>query len=176
METDSTLTQDLDIPGSPEAPETIPGTIETAVAEETQTRPLAPQGTPDAGGNFLGTGRRKASIARVRVKPGGGKFLVNKRELEDYFNELQQFQICRAAIEATEMQGKVDVSVTVTGGGLTGQSEAILLGMARALKNYDPTVEPVLREKGYLSRDPRRVERKKYGQRGARRRFQFSKR
>lgn len=168
-----TLTGDtLEIPGAAmlEADEAT----QTAAAAETQ--PLAAPATPDAGGFFLGTGRRKASIARVRVKAGDGKFMINNRELTNYFHAPQHIAACKAAIEATETSGKVDVHVSTLGGGMTGQAEAILLGVARALKGYDPSLEPTLREHGFLSRDPRRVERKKYGQRGARRRFQFSKR
>lgn len=151
----------------------------TTVAEptaETQARPLAAPATPDAGGFVWGTGRRKASVARVRVKPGEGKFLINGREVDNYFTEPQHQAACRAGLETTDTQGKLDVFVNVHGGGITGQAEAVLLGVARALKGYDPTLEQALRDAGYLSRDPRKVERKKYGQAGARRRFQFSKR
>jgi small subunit ribosomal protein S9 len=156
----------------------------TAVAEpDTQaeaplTRPLAAPATPDAGGYIWGTGRRKSSVARVRIKPTSGeaRFLINKRTIEDYFSEPQHRESCIAALKATDTIGKLDVFVNVNGGGITGQAGAILLGVARALKGYDPSLESTLRDNGYLTRDAREVERKKYGQAGARRRFQFSKR
>lgn len=156
--------------------------IPTDVAEEatdtveTAVRPLAEPATPDAGGFVWGTGRRKASVARVRVRPGSGKFLIKNREVSDYFSEPQHQEACAAPLKATQQTEGLDVFVNVSGGGITGQAEAIRLGLSRALKGYDPTLEQALRDAGYLSRDSRKVERKKYGQRGARRRFQFSKR
>jgi len=131
---------------------------------------------PDRGGFVWGTGRRKASVARVRVKPGTGVFLINKREVDNYFSEPQHRNQCLAALEATGTTGKVDIYVNAHGGGITGQAAAVLLGVSRALRNMDPTLEPALRERNFLTRDPRQIERKKYGQPGARRRFQFSKR
>jgi len=148
----------------------------TAAEPEVITRPLAAPATPDAGGFVWGTGRRKTSVARVRVKPGEGKFFVKGREVDDYFSEPQHRAACKAPLTATQTEGKLDVHVNVHGGGITGQAEAILLGVARALKGYDPSLEQTLRDNNFLTRDPRKVERKKYGQRGARRRFQFSKR
>lgn len=150
-------------------------TTETATLE-TAPAPLAEPAKPDKGGFIWGTGRRKSSIARVRVKPGEGKFLINGREVDNYFSEMQHRADARKPLEATQMDGKIDVLVSVHGGGITGQAGAVLLGIARALKSYDPALEPVLRENGFLTRDPREVERKKYGQPGARRKFQFSKR
>ena len=141
-----------------------------------QTKSLAEPAKPDKGGFVWGTGRRKASIARVRVKPGEGKFLINGREVDNYFSELQHRQACTAPLEVTQTVGKLDVYVNAHGGGITGQAEAVLLGVARALMGYDPSLEPILRDHNFLTRDPRQVERKKYGQPGARRRFQFSKR
>ena len=149
--------------------------IEAPVQEE-QTRPLAEPAKPDKGGFVWGTGRRKSAIARVRVKPGDGKFLINKREVNDFFTEPQHRTACQKPLEVTDTLGKLDVHVNVHGGGITGQAEAILLGVARALKGYDPTLEVTLRANNLLTRDPREVERKKPGQPGARRRFQFSKR
>ena len=146
----------------------------TEVAEN--IRPLAEPAKRDAGGFVWGTGRRKSSVARVRVRPGEGKFLINKKEITDYFSEPQHREDCVKALAATKMKDGLDVFVNVNGGGITGQSGAILLGVARALKGYDPSLEQVLRDNNFLTRDPRKVERKKYGQRGARRRFQFSKR
>ena len=148
----------------------------TATAPAPFVRALAAPATPDAGGFIWGTGRRKTSVARVRVKPGSGKFLVNEREVDNYFSELQHRDACYAPLKATQIEGKLDIFVNVAGGGITGQSEAIRLGVARALKGYDPTLEQTLRDNNFLTRDARKVERKKYGQAGARRRFQFSKR
>jgi small subunit ribosomal protein S9 len=151
----------------------------TVTAEPTtQPAPLAQPAKPDAGGFVWGTGRRKTSVARVRVRPGQGKFVINKpaTEVEKFFSEPQHRDACYAPLKATSTLGKLDVFVSVRGGGITGQAGAILLGLSRALKGYDPSLEPMLRDKGYLTRDARKVERKKYGQSGARRRFQFSKR
>jgi len=125
---------------------------------------------------FWGTGRRKTAVARVRVKPGSGKFEVNKKPLEKYFTEEQDRLDAVAPLRATETFGKVDVFVNVNGGGITGQAGAILLGVARALKQANPAYDGALRAGGFLTRDSRMKERKKYGQRGARRSFQFSKR
>lgn len=164
---------EIQIPGAFDEAEAASEATSTAVAEPQPTRAPA---TPDAGGFIWGTGRRKAAIARVRVKPGDGKFIVNNREIDEFFTELQHREACLKPLKTTEIRGKVDVFANVSGGGITGQAEAVLLGVARALKDYDPSLEQALRDEGYLSRDPRKVERKKYGQRGARRRFQFSKR
>lgn len=160
-----------------EAVETLDTSL-TAVEEAPveQTRPLAEPAKPDAGGFVWGTGRRKAAVARVRVKPGEGKFLIKGKEVDNFFSEPQHRAQCLAPLKATSMEGKLDIYVNTSGGGITGQAGAVMLGLARALKGYDPTLEQALRDEGYLSRDSRKVERKKYGQRGARRRFQFSKR
>ncbi len=129
------------------------------------------------GGYFWGTGRRKASSARVRLRPGGqGTVRINNRPLEDFFGKEADRQAVHSALRFTKLATAFDVLVTVRGGGTTGQSEAIRMGISRALLLYDRTLEKSLREEGYLTRDPRMVERKKYGQRGARRKFQFSKR
>ena len=145
-----------------------------------QDRPLAAPAKPDRGGFVWGTGRRKSAIARVRLRPakdeGQGRFLVNQRDVDKYFSEQQHRDACQVCLASTKTEGSLDVFVNVHGGGITGQAEAIRLGVARALKGYDPSLESILRDNGYLTRDPREVERKKYGQRGARRRFQFSKR
>jgi small subunit ribosomal protein S9 len=147
-------------------------------------RPLRDPAKPDKGGNVWGTGRRKSAIARVRIKPadkGEGVFKVSgpkakDRSVEEFFSEPQHRNACYAALEATGTKGNLEINVTVSGGGITGQAEAVLLGVARALVGYDPSLEQTLRDHGYMTRDPREVERKKYGQAGARRRFQFSKR
>lgn len=126
---------------------------------------------------WWGTGRRKTAVARVRVRNGSGKFMVNGREINDYFgSELDRKDVV-APLRATGCVNKVDVFANVLGGGPTGQAGAILLGLARALRRADEKqfLAP-LREGGFLTRDSRMVERKKYGRAGARRRFQFSKR
>ncbi len=125
---------------------------------------------------WWGTGRRKSSVARVRIKPGNGKFLVNKKQLNDYFVREQDRKAVMAPLTAVDAEKLFDVFINVKGGGTTGQAGASLLGIARALKNYDEHYVQTLRDGGHLTRDPRMVERKKPGQRGARRRFQFSKR
>jgi small subunit ribosomal protein S9 len=123
-----------------------------------------------------GTGRRKTSVARVRITEGSGNIIVNGSALEKYFTILQDQQNVLAPLKATESAGKFDIYANVKGGGQTGQSGAMKLGVARALKDYDEGYEDVLREHGLLTRDPRMKERKKYGLAGARKRFQFSKR
>lgn len=123
-----------------------------------------------------GTGRRKSAVARVRVCPGKGKFIVNKRDVDAYFCIDKDRKAVRTPLECTETSKTMDVFVNVSGGGITGQAGAVVLGLARALTKSSSDLEPKLRELNLLRRDPRRVERKKYGQRGARRRFQFSKR
>jgi small subunit ribosomal protein S9 len=131
---------------------------------------------PDKGGYYWGLGRRKSSVARVRIKPGDGKLLVNKKQLTDYFDREQDRKAVLAPLKAVEGEKSFDVFVNVRGGGTTGQSGAARLGIGRALKKYDEKYIQPLRDGGHLTRDSRMVERKKYGQRGARRRFQFSKR
>lgn len=125
---------------------------------------------------FWGTGRRKAAIARVRIRPGEGKFLINDRDIDTYFTEERDRRILVAPLKATGTVGKVDVLANVQGGGYTGQAGAVVMGLARALKEAEPELAVTLRDRGFLTRDSREVERKKYGRRGARRRFQFSKR
>jgi small subunit ribosomal protein S9 len=131
---------------------------------------------PDKGGFYWGTGRRKSSVARVRIKPGDGKLLINKKELSDYFKREQDRQAVIAPLKAVDVEKSFDVFINVKGGGTTGQSGACVLGIARALKIYDENYIQVLRDSGHLTRDSRMVERKKPGQRGARKKFQFSKR
>ena len=145
-----------------------------AAAPKTETKP--DKKGPDKGGYYWGTGRRKSSVARVRIKPGNGKLLVNKRELSDYFTREQDRQAVLASLKAVDAEKSFDVFVNVRGGGSTGQSGAARLGLARALKNYNEDYMQALRDGRHLTRDSRMVERKKPGQRGARRRFQFSKR
>ena len=125
---------------------------------------------------YYGTGRRKKSIARVRLVPGTGVVTINKRDIDDYFGLETLKLIVRQPLEATQLTGKFDVIATVTGGGVTGQAGAIRHGIARALLQVDAENRPVLKQHGYLTRDPRLKERKKYGLKAARRAPQFSKR
>ena len=125
---------------------------------------------------FLGTGRRKTSVARVRLASGSGKITVNGRPYETYFvTDTLRSQVL-SPLTVTEMAAKFDVRVNVTGGGPSGQAGAVRHGIARALLEADINLRPTLKSKGLLTRDPRMKERKKYGQPGARKRFQFSKR
>ena len=140
------------------------------------TPPAAPS-TPKKGSTyFWGTGRRKTAVARVRICAGSGKFLIHNREIDKFFFDIRHRMDVMSPIQATKSVGKYDVFVNVRGGGQTGQSGAIVMGVARALMTADPTLEPILRDGRYLTRDSRKVERKKPGQPGARKRFQFSKR
>ncbi len=136
-----------------------------------------------------GTGRRKTSVARVRLSDGSGKVVINDRDLNDYFTEEKDRNAVLGPLDLTEMRSKLDVAVNVQGGGFTGQAGAICQGVARALKKmFDPGDKPAvegeapggmskkLRDSGYLTRDGRMKERKKYGKKGARKAFQFSKR
>ncbi len=123
-----------------------------------------------------GLGRRKRAVARVRIKPGEGKFLINKREVDTFFCSDTDRNAVRKPLAVTDTAKQYDVWVNVGGGGTTGQAGAIMLGLARALMKANTEFEPALRDKQLLTRDARKVERKKPGQRGARRRFQFSKR
>ena len=125
---------------------------------------------------WIATGRRKSSIARVEFKIGKGKFLVNGRIFDEYFNRDTQKMIIQKPLELLELNNKYDISVNVTGGGSTGQAGAVRLGISRILEKINPDFRSTLKSNGMLTRDPRRVERKKYGQPGARKKFQFSKR
>ncbi|RKY52084.1 MAG: 30S ribosomal protein S9 [Candidatus Neomarinimicrobiota bacterium] len=121
-------------------------------------------------------GRRKSSVARVIARPGSGKIIINKREMNDYFGRETYSMVIRQPLELTKMDGKYDFFVNVRGGGLTGQAGAVRLGISRTLIALYPNLRPELKAAGFLTRDSRKVERKKYGLRGARRAFQFSKR
>src|ERR1043165_7807261 len=123
-----------------------------------------------------GVGRRKSACARVRIAPGSGKIKINGRTLNEYLTAERDRKAIFGPLEVTNTGGKMDVFVNASGGGATGQAGAIVLGLGRALAKYDNNLEGALRGAGYLTRDSRMKERKKYGQRGARRRFQFSKR
>ena len=138
--------------------------------------PMIARGKLDRFGTAWGTGRRKTAVARVQVKLGNGTFIVNGRPMAEYFCIERDRQVIEAPLKATDKLGGVDVTVNVEGGGTTGQSGAIVLGIARALEALNPSLHPSLAEGGFLTRDSRMVERKKYGFKKARRSFQFSKR
>lgn len=123
-----------------------------------------------------GTGRRKSAVARVRIKPGKGAFFVNEKELKKYFKRERDQLDALSPLKVTKNLGKFDVYCKVNGGGDAGQAGAVVLGLARAVMKYDVTAKEALQEAGFLTRDSRMKERKKPGQRGARARFQFSKR
>ena len=123
-----------------------------------------------------GTGRRKTAVARVRIAPGSGKIEINGRTLNEHFTNERDRKAIFGPLEVTNTGGKLDIWVNAAGGGPMGQAGAIIMGLGRALTKYDPGSEVALRNAGFLTRDSRMKERKKYGQRGARRRFQFSKR
>jgi small subunit ribosomal protein S9 len=125
---------------------------------------------------YYGTGRRKTSTARVFLRPGEGQSVVNGRPMDDYFTSDVLKMIIRAPLELTETRERFDLYVTVKGGGASGQAGAIRHGISRALLEYEPELQKSLRDAGFLTRDPRKKERKKYGLKGARARYQFSKR
>ena len=125
---------------------------------------------------YIGTGRRKKSVARVRLRPGTGNITLNKRDIDEYFGLETLKMIVRAPLVLTNLTEKYDVNVNVYGGGTTGQAGAIRHGISRALLNADPELRGTLKKAGFLTRDPRMKERKKYGLHAARRAPQFSKR
>jgi small subunit ribosomal protein S9 len=135
-------------------------------------------GTNAEGGKtqFYGTGRRKEAVARVYVKMGTGQFTVNGRPVNDYFKNVAWLNAAVEPLKFTETQNQIDVAATCAGGGAGGQSGAVRMGLSRALAAFNAELRPRLRTSGFLTRDSRMKERKKYGQKGARRRFQFSKR
>lgn len=177
-------------PQPPASEEPTPGAQPTQTPNNDAPSPVAPSPAAaatapssvrpsphtSAGGWWWGTGRRKSAVARVRIRPGNGQFVVNNKTHDNYFSELRDHRDLMNVLEMTGTKDRVDVRVNVRGGGYTGQAGAIVLGLGRALKKYDETLEPILRQNGFLTRDPRQVERKKYGQPGARKQFQFSKR
>jgi len=125
---------------------------------------------------YYATGRRKTSVARVYLIPGSGKMTVNNKDILEHFRRETHKMVIEQPLSVTNTLGKYDITAFVNGGGLSGQAGAVLLGIARALVKVDDDFRPALRKGGFLTRDPRMVERKKYGQAGARKRFQFSKR
>ncbi len=146
-------------------------TTPATLAEAPATTP-----PPPSSGVYWGTGRRKAAVARVRLVPGTGQIVINHRELTKYFTEDGAHATVRDPLVAANVVGHFDVHASVHGGGITGQAGAIRLGVSRALVEADQRYDTILRTRGFLTRDSRVVERKKPGQRKARRRFQFSKR
>lgn len=125
---------------------------------------------------YYATGRRKTSTARVFLKPGSGQIVINGKKADEYLKRMQSKMVILQPLETTNQQAQFDLDVTVVGGGETGQTGAIRLGIARALTAFNTDMRPPLKQAGYLTRDPREVERKKYGKHGARRRCQYSKR
>lgn len=125
---------------------------------------------------YYGTGKRKTSIARVYLRPGSGNITVNKRTFEDYFPNEVLRMIVRQPLRLTDTGSKFDILVNVDGGGMSGQAGAVRHGITRALMEFNADLRPALKKEGLVTRDPRKKERKKYGQKGARKRFQFSKR
>jgi len=125
---------------------------------------------------YLGTGRRKRSVARVFLRPGKGEIKINNRAFENYFPTESSRAMVRQALAATETMEKFDLLILADGGGVIGQAGACRLGISRALVEFNAELRPRLKKLGFLTRDPRKHERKKYGQKGARKRFQFSKR
>jgi len=138
--------------------------------------PVILRGKLDKDGTGIGTGRRKTSTARVRVRDGSGKITINGREFEEFTRVVRDRLKIQEVLRKAEAEGKVDVTANVDGGGITGQTGAIILGLARALEARNPGLHHLFKEHGFLTRDDRMVERKKYGRRKARRSFQFSKR
>ncbi len=125
---------------------------------------------------YYGTGRRKSSIARVFMRPGTGNMTVNGKPYDVYFVTDAQRIVAKSALVLTETAGSFDIVVTCCGGGVTAQSGVVRMGIARALQEFNPELRPKMKAEGFMSRDARQKERKKYGQKGARKRFQFSKR
>lgn len=146
-----------------------------ALKPETQQAPKYIQKL-DKTGRAYATGKRKNAVARVWIKPGGGAITINERAIESYFARPVLRMLIQQPLVAANRNGQYDVVCTVAGGGLSGQAGAVRHGISKALMNYEPDLRPVLKRDGFLTRDPRVVERKKYGRAKARRSFQFSKR
>jgi small subunit ribosomal protein S9 len=189
MTDENTQTTDQAATGGLNLSEAMPGAELGEVllggqAEDTSARRMREAIPADKHGWWWAVGRRKNAVARVRMKlvaEGSGSFKVQKtrklfKDIDTYFSETQDRVDAQAPLKAAGVASTMEIVVRVHGGGHTGQAQAIRLGVARALRDYDPTLEDVLRQHGFLTVDARRVERKKYGQPGARKRFQFSKR
>ncbi len=157
--------------------EALEGTATAEVKATNNVEAAAPaEPKIDAQGRAYATGRRKDAVARVWIKPGSGKVTVNGRDQQEYFARPVLRMILEQPFEVADRKDQFDVVCTVKGGGLSGQAGAVRLGITRALVNFEPTLRPPLKAAGYLTRDSRVVERKKYGKKKARRSFQFSKR
>jgi small subunit ribosomal protein S9 len=150
--------------------------IGSQAAEPAPRLPRTIRGKIEADGTAVSTGRRKTAVARVRLRKGSGKVTINGRAFEDYFPVERHRLMIEAPLKATGVFGEVDIWVRATGGGVNGQAGAVILGVARAIQALHPEQHGALSDGGYLTRDDRMVERKKYGHRKARRSFQFSKR
>jgi small subunit ribosomal protein S9 len=146
-----------------------------ATGGDTQSAPVYEKKV-DAQGRAYATGKRKDAVARVWLKPGPGRIMINEREYEKYFARPVLQMLLRQPLSAANRLGQYDITVTVLGGGLSGQAGAVRHGIAKALTRFEPELRPVLKQGGFLTRDSRTVERKKYGKMKARRSFQFSKR
>ncbi len=155
---------------------TLADVMPQGVAETAAPEPAPVEPKIDPQGRAYATGKRKNAVARVWIKPGGGRITVNGREVERYFARPVLRMLIAQPLEVAERKDQYDIICTVTGGGLSGQAGAVRHGLSRALTYYEPTLRPVLKKGGFLTRDARVVERKKYGKAKARRSFQFSKR
>jgi small subunit ribosomal protein S9 len=175
-ETTTTTTEQPPAEAGTALPELTLGSGAPADGSEQPAEERTVRGKIDKFGVAMGTGRRKTAVARVRIKRGNGALTINGRSLQDYCRVERDRMNVEAPLRATDTHGKVDIWVRVEGGGPTGQAGAIVLGIARALQTLDPTLHGRLSEGGYLTRDGRMVERKKYGYKKARKSFQFSKR
>ncbi len=171
-ETNNDLPQDAALEA--ELPELTLGVAATATPDP-DAEPTV-RGKIDRFGAAMGTGRRKTAVARVRITDGNGKFTINGRPMEEFFTIERERRAVLAPLEKTQTVGKVNIWVRANGGGITGQTGAVVLGIARALHVKDPGLHQILADNGFLTRDSRMVERKKYGFKKARRSFQFSKR
>ena len=165
-----------DAPADAEGTEPSEAPVAPPEPEPEPKRSIPAPPLPDGTHYIWGTGRRKAAIARVRIRPGTGQILINKRDKDAYFVHDADRAAVVAPLVAVDMNASWDIWANVSGGGSTGQADAVKLGLARALSRAAPDTEHALRDKGLLTRDPRMPERKKPGQPGARKRFQFSKR
>ena len=174
------VSENPDKPTTPKTPEAAAPVVKAPKerhAEPAAPKPSFPVPTLGEGVHYIfGTGRRKKAVARVRIRPGTGKILVNKRDLDTFFVHAKDRTAAVSPLHTTGMSNSLDVWVNVRGGGSTGQADAVKLGLARAIAKAIPEAEQTLRDSNLMTRDARIKERKKYGQRGARRRFQFSKR
>ena len=137
---------------------------------------MAERRSPNGQVQYVGTGRRKCAVARVFLRPGEGKITINGRTVEDYFPTSAHRLRIQQPLQATETTEKFDLLVLANGGGMNGQADAIRMGLARALQDFNLELRQTLKKEGFLRRDPRKHERKKYGRPGARKRFQYSKR